>query len=50
MINVVMIGTGNLGSRHPANFAQIDGCQVKRGVPVNLPLDGRPHPEGVTDR
>lgn len=30
MINVAVIGTGGLGSRHAANFAQIDGCRVKR--------------------
>ena len=30
MINVAVIGTGRLGSRHAANFAQIHGCRVKR--------------------
>ncbi len=30
MISVAVIGTGGLGSRHAANFAQIDGCRVKR--------------------
>jgi len=30
MINVAVVGTGGLGSRHAANFAQIDGCRVKR--------------------
>ncbi len=30
MINVAVVGTGALGSLHAANFAQIDGCRVKR--------------------
>ena len=30
MLNVAVVGTGTLGSSHAANFAQIDGCQVKR--------------------
>ncbi|MCK4323295.1 MAG: Gfo/Idh/MocA family oxidoreductase, partial [Armatimonadetes bacterium] len=30
MIDVAVVGTGGLGSRHAANFAQIDGCRVKR--------------------
>jgi len=30
MINVAVIGTGGLGSRHAINFAQIAGCRVKR--------------------
>lgn len=30
MLNVAVIGTGTLGKLHAANFAQIDGCQVKR--------------------
>ncbi len=30
MLNVAVIGTGTLGKSHVANFAQIDGCQVRR--------------------
>ncbi len=30
MINVAVVGTGGLGSRHVLNFAAVEGCRVRR--------------------